>query len=134
MSRHLFVNLPVADLQASKTFFSELGFEFDPRFTDENATAMVINDQTSVMLLTRPYFETFTDLPVVDAKTQVQTLIAVSAESREEVDQLVEKAVANGATEAREPQDLGFMYQRTIQDLDGHTWEVGYMDMSQVPA
>jgi predicted lactoylglutathione lyase len=132
MSRMLFVNLPVADLEASKAFFAKLGFEYNAQFTDENAAAMVVNEQTSVMLLAKPYFETFTDKAVIDPLTQVQTLLSFSAESREEVDTLAETAVANGGKETKEPQDLGFMYQRAFQDLDGHVWEVGHMDMSKV--
>jgi uncharacterized protein len=132
MSRMLFVNLPVADLEASKAFFSKLGFEYNEKFTDENAAAMIVNDETSVMLLAKPYFETFTDKAVIDPLTQVQTLLSFSAESREEVDKLAETAVANGGKETKEPQDLGFMYQRAIQDLDGHVWEIGHMDMSKV--
>lgn len=132
MSRMLFVNLPVADLEASKGFFTDLGFEFNAQFTDENAACMVVNDQTNVMLLTRSHFESFTDKPIVDARSQVQTLLSFSADSREEVDQLADKAVANGGKETKDPQDHGFMYQRSIQDLDGHVWEIGYMDMSKV--
>jgi hypothetical protein len=132
MSRMLFVNLPVTDLEASKGFFTDLGFEFNPQFTDENAACMVVNDQTNVMLLTKSHFESFTDKPIVDARSQVQTLLSFSADSREEVDQLADKAVANGGKETKDPQDHGFMYQRSIQDLDGHVWEIGYMDMSKV--
>lgn len=132
MSRMLFVNLPVADLEASKAFFTDLGFEFNPQFTDENAACMIVNDQTNVMLLTKAHFSSFTDKPIVDARSQVQTLLSFSADSREEVDELADKAVANGGKETKEPQDLGFMYQRSIQDLDGHVWEIGYMDMSKV--
>lgn len=132
MSRMLFVNLPVADLEASKAFFTDMGFEFNPQFTDENAGCMIVNDQTNVMLLTKAHFSSFTDKPIVDARSQVQTLLSFSADSREEVDQLADKAVANGGKETKEPQDLGFMYQRSIQDLDGHVWEIGYMDMSKV--
>jgi uncharacterized protein len=132
MSRMLFVNLPVTDLEASKGFFTDLGFEFNPQFTDENAACMVVNDQTNVMLLTKAHFESFTDKPIVDARSQVQTLLSFSADSREEVDQLADKAVANGGKETKDPQDHGFMYQRSIQDLDGHVWEIGHMDMSKV--
>jgi predicted lactoylglutathione lyase len=132
MSRMLFVNLPVADLEASKAFFTDLGFEFNPQFTDENAGCMIVNDQTNVMLLTKAHFSSFTDKPIVDARSQVQTLLSFSADSREEVDELADKAVANGGKETKEPQDLGFMYQRSIQDLDGHVWEIGHMDMSKV--
>jgi uncharacterized protein len=132
MSRMLFVNLPVADLEASKAYFAKLGFEFNAQFTDENAAAIVVNDQTTVMLLAKPYFETFTDKAVIDPLTQVQTLLAISAESRDEVDQLADTAIANGGKETKDPQDLGFMYQRAVQDLDGHVWEIAHMDMSKV--
>jgi uncharacterized protein len=132
MSRMLFVNLPVADLEASKAFFAAMDFEFNPQFTDENAACMIVNDQTNVMLLTKAHFSSFTDKPIVDARSQVQTLLSFSADSREEVDELADKAVANGGKETKEPQDLGFMYQRSIQDLDGHVWEIGHMDMSKV--
>jgi predicted lactoylglutathione lyase len=132
MSRMLFVNLPVADLEASKAFFSDLGFDFNAQFTDENAACMVVNEQTNVMLLAKPYFESFTTKAVIDPLTQVQTLLAFSAESRDEVDQLADKAVANGGKETKDPQDLGFMYQRVVQDLDGHMWEISHMDMSKV--
>ena len=130
MSRMLFVNLPVADPAASRSFFAELGFEFNEQFTDENAACMVVNEHTSVMLLARSYFATFTDKAIVDPQTQVQTLLALSAESRGEVDELAEAAIARGGKEAREPRDLGFMYQRAIQDLDGHVWEIAHMDMA----
>jgi predicted lactoylglutathione lyase len=132
MSRMLFVNLPVADLEASKAFFTKLGFEFNAQFTDENAASMVVNEQTTVMLLAKPYFETFTDKAVIDPLTQIQTMLAISADSREEVDQLAEAAIANGGKETRDPKDLGFMYQRAVQDLDGHVWEIAHMDMSKV--
>jgi predicted lactoylglutathione lyase len=132
MSRMLFVNLPVADLEASKAFFAAMDFEFNPQFTDENAACMIVNDQTNVMLLTKAHFSSFTDKPIVDARSQVQTLLSFSADSREEVDELADKAVAKGGKETKEPQDLGFMYQRSIQDLDGHVWEIGHMDMSKV--
>jgi uncharacterized protein len=132
MSRMLFVNLPVADLDASKAYFSNLGFDFNPQFTDENAACMVVNEHTNVMLLTKPHFETFTDKALIDPRTQVQTLLSISAESREEVDKLADTAIASGGKETKDPQDLGFMYQRAVQDLDGHVWEIAHMDMSKV--
>jgi uncharacterized protein len=132
MSRTLFVNLPVADLQASKAFFATLGFEFNPQFTDDNAACMIVNEQTNVMLLAKPHFSSFTDKALIDPLTQVQVLLAFSAESREEVDQLADAAVAAGGKQTKDPQDLGFMYQRVVQDLDGHVWEIAHMDMSKV--
>ncbi|WP_242112914.1 VOC family protein [Luteimonas aquatica] len=125
----LFVNLPVQDLDRSVKFFAALGYSFNPQFTDENATCMLLGENLFAMLLVRPYFQTFTRKEVIDPQRQVQTLLAVPLDTREAVDALVDKAVAAGA-KAHEPKDLGFMYQRAYDDLDGHTWEVFYMDMS----
>lgn len=132
MSRMLFVNLPIADLKRSTDFFTELGFTFNPQFTDENATCMIVNDEACVMLLVRPYFETFTDKALVDAQSHVQTLLTISADSREQVDEIADKALAAGGKQTKDPQDQGFMYGRSFQDPDGHDWEVMFMDMSQV--
>lgn len=133
MPRNLYVNLPVKDLDRTVDFFAALGFAFNPKFTDENATCMIVNDATSVMLLVEPYFATFTRKAVADAKSVTETLLAISVDSRAEVDDFVGKALAKGATEYAEPKDYGFMYQRGIADLDGHQWEVFYMDESQFP-
>jgi uncharacterized protein len=127
MSRMIFVNLPVRDLLASVDFFSRLGFEFNQQFSDEQATCMVLSDQACVMLLVRPYFATFTRKVVADAST-TEAILAVSAESREEVDTLVDKALSLGGTAANEPSDEGYMYGRSFHDLDGHAWEVMWMD------
>lgn len=126
----IFVNLPVTDLAASRAFWTSLGYPINETFSDENALSVVLGDAIAVMLLKTEYFQTFTSLPVADAKASTQTLLALSSESREAVDSLVEAAVAAGATEPREPQDLGFMFQRTFSDLDGHTWEITWMDPS----
>ncbi len=128
MGRMIFVNLPVSDLQRTVDFWSGLGFTFNPQFTDENATCMVISDHACVMLLTEKFFSGFTRKPVVDATAQTETILALSAESREEVDSLVEKALATGGAPSNEPQEEGFMYGRSFQDPDGHLWEVLYMD------
>jgi hypothetical protein len=133
MPRNLYVNLPVKDLARTVDFFTALGFSFNPKFTDENATCMIVNDSTSVMLLVESYFATFTKKPVADARNSTETLLAISVDSREEVDDFVAKAIANGASEYAEPKDYGFMYQRGIADLDGHQWEVFHMDESQFP-
>ena len=133
MPRNLYVNLPVKDLDRTVDFFAALGFAFNPTFTDENATCMIVNDSTSVMLLVESYFATFTRKPVADAKVVTETLLAISMDSRAEVDDFVSKAIAKGATEYAEPKDYGFMYQRGIADLDGHQWEVFHMDESQFP-
>jgi predicted lactoylglutathione lyase len=128
MSRQLFVNLPVADLNRSVDFFAALGFSFNPQFTDDNAACMVVSEQIQVMLLTRPFFAGFTKKPVADARATTEVLLALSCETRDEVDALVAKAVAAGAATPIEAKDLGFMYQHGFEDLDGHQWEVFWMD------
>ena len=133
MHRNLYVNLPVQDLDRTVDFFAALGFSFNPKFTDENATCMIINDSTSVMLLVESFFATFTRKPVADAHAVTEALLAISVDSRAEVDEFVARALAAGANEYAEPKDYGFMYQRGIADLDGHQWEVFFMDESQFP-
>jgi uncharacterized protein len=127
-SRKLFVNLAVRDLNKAMQFFSTLGFEFDPRFTDDKAACMVVSEEAYVMLLTEPFFRTFTKREPCDTSRQTEGLYALSCKSRAEVDQLVRKAVAAGGAHAGEPQDRGFMYGRSFYDLDGHHWEVLWMD------
>jgi predicted lactoylglutathione lyase len=127
-SRKIFVNLAVRDLKKSMAFFSTLGFEFNPRFTDEKAACMIVNNDASVMLLTEPFFRSFTTRPVCDTTKQTEGLFALSCDSRPEVDEMVKKAVAAGAKHAAEPQDHGFMYGRSFYDPDGHHWEIVWMD------
>ncbi|UVS81985.1 VOC family protein [Actinokineospora sp. UTMC 2448] len=127
MTTQLFVNLPVRDLAAAKGFFTALGFAFNPMFADENMEAMVVNDHTSVLLLTEPYFKSFTKKDIAEAGTEV--VLAVGAESRERVDELADAAVAAGGQAAGEPTDLGFLYRRAFTDLDGHLWEAMHMAM-----
>ena len=131
-SRLMFLNLPVKDLDASKEFFGRLGFEFNPKFTDETCACMVVSDQAYVMLLTEEKFADFATTPVADATSSTEALVCVSAESREGVDSFADTAVAAGASPAREPMDMGFMYGRSFNDLDGHTWEVMWMDPKAV--
>jgi len=126
-SRLVFVNLPVRDLNQSKRFFGSLGFDFDPKFTNDEAACMVLSDKAFVMLVTEPFFRTFTKKEVADATSTTECTVAVSAQSRAEVDELVEKALSLEATEAGEAKDHGFMYQRAFHDLDGHLWEVVWM-------
>lgn len=133
MATKIFINLPVKDLAKSMEFFKHLGFSFNAQFTDENAGSMVISESIYVMLLTENYFSTFTKKPVADAKKATEVLIALDADSREEVDQLVNKAKEMGADIYAEPQDHGWMYQHSFADLDGHQWEIAYMDLSQLP-
>ena len=124
----IFVNLPVRDLQASRTFFGALGYSFNPQFSDDNAACMVISDNIFVMLLVEPYFQTFTSKPLIDARKQTEVITCLSALSRPAVDELVDKALAAGGSEPMPARDYGFMYQRGFQDLDGHLWEIAHMD------
>ena len=133
-SRQLFVNLPVENLDRTIAFFAALGFGFNPKSTDENATCLVISEHIQVMLLTKPFFAGFTKKPVADARAATETLLAISCESREEVDALMAKAVAAGAATPMEIKDYGFMYQHGFEDLDGHQWEVFWMDESAMPS
>ena len=128
MHRLLFLNLPVADLAASRQFFVGLGFEFDERFCDEGAACMVISDRAYVMLLQRERFAEFVRGPVADAAAATALTVTVSAEDRTAVDAFAAAALAAGASPAKEPQDYGFMYQRSFHDLDGHLWEALWMD------
>lgn len=130
MPRKLFVNIAVQDLQRSIGFFTELGFDFDPRFTDEHATCMIVNDDTAFMLLDHGRFSDFTTKPVADPSAQTETIYGISAASREEVDDLVARALAAGGSPANEKQDHGFMYGGSFHDPDGHLFEVLYMDES----
>ena len=133
MATKIFVNLPVKNLDASITFFKALGYAFNPQFTDETAACMVISDDIYAMLLTQKRFKDFTPKQIADATKSTEVLVALSADSREDVDRLVEAALNAGATKTREPMDHGFMYERSFNDLDGHIWEIFYMDMATVP-
>ncbi len=127
-SRKIFVNLSVRDLNKSKEFFSTLGFGFNPQFTDDKAACMVISGDAFVMLLTEQFFKTFTKREPCDTTRQTEGLFALSCESRAEVDEIVKKAIAAGGQHAMDPQDHGFMYGWSFYDLDGHHWEVMWMD------
>ena len=127
MPRQIFVNLPVRDLERSKAFFSGLGFGFNAQFTDDKAACMVVEENICVMLLSEPFFKTFTSRQVADAKKTTEVLVCLSCESKEEVDGLVAKASANGGKAARDAQDHGFMYQHAFEDPDGHIWELVHM-------
>jgi predicted lactoylglutathione lyase len=128
VSRMIFLNLPVADLSRSIDFWAGLGFAFNPQFTDDHAACMVVSDDACVMLLTDKFFSTFTTKEVADARRYTEAITAISAESREEVDSLVEQALATGGSPSNPVQEEGFMYARSFQDPDGHLWEVVYMD------
>lgn len=127
IDKKIFVNLPVQDLQRSVKFFAALGFDFNPQFTDETATCMIVSDDIFVMLLTRDKFASFTPKPIADAHAVTEVLLALSLDGREAVDAMVAKAVAAGGTTYNEPQDHGFMYAHGFQDPDGHIWELFFM-------
>jgi uncharacterized protein len=134
MPRQIFVNLPVKDLPKSKRFFESLGFAFNPQFTNEQGACMVINDGSSyAMLLVEPFFQGFTKKPISDAKSSTEMLVCLSCESRDEVDELVRKAIAAGGSAPNPVQDHGFMYGHGFEDLDGHIWEVMWMDPNAAP-
>jgi predicted lactoylglutathione lyase len=132
MATKIFVNLPVADLKRSMDFFGGLGFSFHPQFTDDTAASIVLSEENYVMLLTHEKFREFTGKEIVDATKCTEVIVAISAESREAVDELADKALSLGGTAFNPAKDYGFMYQRSFQDPDGHLWEVLYMDMSKV--
>ncbi len=129
-SRKMFVNLPVTDLDKSIEFFTKLGFTFDARFTDETATAMIVNDEAVVMLLVQDRFKDFTKKELVDATTHTEAIMALSAESREDVDAFADTALEAGGSPANDPMEMDFMYGRSFQDLDGHLWEIFWMNPS----
>ena len=132
MPTQIFVNLPVKDLNRSVQFFTKLGYTFNPQFTNETGTCMIVADNIFVMLLVESFFQTFTPKPVCDATKTTEAIVCLSAESRAKVDEQVSKAVAAGGSTYKEPQDHGFMYGHGFQDPDGHIWELVYMDPSAV--
>lgn len=128
MASKIFVNLPVRDLEKSITFFKALGFSFNPQFTDETATCMIVSGDIFVMLLTHEKFQTFTPKPISDAAASTEVLVCLSFDSREEVDEIVQAAVTAGGRTYSEPKDYGFMYQHGFEDPDSHIWELIWMD------
>lgn len=133
MVNKLFVNLPVADLQKSIQFFSQLGFSFNEQFTDDKAACMIIGPNIYAMLLVKERFSDFTKKPISDAHTTTEVLLAIDVPARNAVDEMVQKAVTAGGSIYMEPQDHGWMYQHSFADLDGHQWEVFFMDESLLP-
>lgn len=128
----IFVNLPVKNIQKTKEFWSKLGFSINEQISDERAVCVVLNDTSSVMFLTEDFFETFSERPVPKGDT-TQVLIAIGLHSREEVDQIVNAALENGATQHEDPQDHGWMYQNSFWDINGHGWNVIFSDISKFP-
>lgn len=128
MSTKIFVNHAVKDLQKSIAFFEKMGYTFNKQFTDETATCMVISDSIYVMLLTEPKFKSFTPKQICDTKTSQETFICLSVESKEAVDETIKKAVSAGGKTWKDPDDHGFMYGHEFEDLDGHVWEIMWMN------
>ncbi|ALL68232.1 extradiol dioxygenase [Paraburkholderia caribensis MBA4] len=128
MHKQIYVNLAVSSVEKSKAFFSQLGFTFDPKFTNEQAACMVIGDNIYAMLLAQDFFQTFTNRTLCNPKESTEALICLSCDSRAQVDDLADKALAAGGASVRPAQDHGFMYERSIEDIDGHIWELVYMD------
>ena len=132
MAQKIFVSLPVRDLKNSMDFFGKLGFTFNAQFTDETAACMVIGEDIYVMLLSEKKFKTFTPKQIYDATKSTEVLVCLSCESRAKVDEMVRKAVDAGGTTYKQPEDHGFMYGHGFQDLDGHIWELIYMEPSAI--
>ena len=133
MVKQIFVNLPVKDLDKSIEFFTKLGFEFNPKFTDEKAACMIIGDNIYSMLLTEHFFKSFIKKEITNTKHNTEVLLAVQVDSKEEVDEMIEKVMEMSSKEPIKTQDHGWMYSRSFEDLDGHIWEVFYMDEKNKP-
>lgn len=132
MSTKIFVNLPVKNLEKSKAFFTSLGYQFNPQFTDDKAGCLVISEAIFAMLLTEPFFKTFIPGEISDTSAGTESITCLSADSRQHVDEIISKAIAAGGTTYNEPQDHGFMYGHGFRDLDGHLWEYMWMDPAAI--
>lgn len=125
--KQLFINLPIKDMAKSRAFFESLGYQFNPQFSNDQGACLVLGENLFAMLLTEPFFATFTKKTIVNAHESVEALLCLSCDSREEVDDLVAKATAAGGKPQEQPQDHGFMYSHGFEDLDGHKWELVHM-------
>ncbi len=134
MAKQIFVNLSVKDLKIAKDFFTKLGFSFDLQFSDEKATCLVLGENLYCMLLTEEFFKTFVKKEIVNADKMTESIMGLSLESKEEVDEIFEKAISAGAKKANEPYDHGFMYGKSFYDLDGHMWEFFWLDKNGMPS
>ncbi|HMQ80404.1 MAG TPA: glyoxalase/bleomycin resistance/extradiol dioxygenase family protein [Ignavibacteria bacterium] len=132
MAKQIFINLPVKDLKRSMDFFAKLGFTFNPQFTDENAACMIIGENIFAMLLVESFFKTFTRKDIADASKTTEILTCISVGSRDEVNKMVDAAVADGGVEYSEAADHGWMYYRVFEDPDKHQWEIMFGDESQI--
>ena len=133
MAKKIFINLPVADLQTAIVFYTEIGFANNPQFTDETAGCMVLTEEIYVMLLTHSKFNEFTKKTIGNAYTTVSVINSISVDNVEEVNTMADQALKAGGKETNEPKDYGFMQQRSFEDLDGHLWEIFYMDITKFP-
>ncbi|MBD1366183.1 VOC family protein [Mucilaginibacter sp. ZT4R22] len=133
MATQIFVNLPVKDLNKSVEFFTRLGYTFNPQFTNEQATCMIVSDTIFVMLLVEPFFKTFSSKEIADSSKVVESIICLSAEGRDEVDAIIGKAIEAGAIAPKDKVDYGWMYSGSFEDLDGHLWEYVWMDPAGPP-
>jgi uncharacterized protein len=136
MDTKIFVNLPVKDLRKTVEFFSKIGYKFDPRFSDENAKCLIISENIYAMLLVEPFFKSFTHKEIADTSKTSEVILTLSADSREEVDDLLKKVIDSGGSETEKPEgqeNPEWMYGRGFQDPDGHLWEIFYMDAEQIP-
>jgi predicted lactoylglutathione lyase len=133
MTTKIFVNLPVKNLARSTEFFSELGFSFDQRFSDQNAGCLIISDDIYAMLLTEPFFRNFTTKDLADTSKTTEAIVALDVESRRRVDELADRALLAGGSPANKPMEQDGMYGRSFQDPDGHLWEVFHMDLAAIP-
>lgn len=133
MNKQIFINLAVKDLQQSMDFYTAVGFTNNPQFSDDTAKCMVWSESIFVMLLTHEKFSSFTAKPIADTKNNVAGLFSLSVNSVEEMNEIMESGIRVGGTEPTEMRDYGFMQQRTLEDFDGHTWEIFFMDMSKIP-
>jgi predicted lactoylglutathione lyase len=132
MERKIFINLPVRDLNKTSTFFARMGYSFDPQFSDEKAKCMIISDDIYVMLLTEPFFKSFTGKDIPDTSKTSEVILSLNEESREAVDNFMEKCISAGGKDLTKPQEMDFMYTRSFEDPDGHLWEVFWMDMARM--
>ena len=133
MNKQIFVNLPIKDMARSQAFFKSMGYSFNPQFTNDQGACMVVSDSIFVMLLVESFFGTFTKKAIADASKTTEVLVCLSCESRAEVDDLVARALAAGGKTPNAPQDHGFMYVHGFEDLDGHLWELAWMDPNAAP-
>ncbi len=132
MTNQIFINLPVKDLSKAKEFFGALDYSFNAQFTDDKGACLVISDTIYAMLLTEPFFKSFIKKEIADTKTSTEVILALAIDSKANVDRMMEKVLAAGGKEVRDPQDNGWMYGRAFEDLDGHIWEIVWMDPSHI--